>query len=310
MPLPSRHRRVPIAVACAAALLVPAAAQAQDVPTIRDPEEGQIIPNDIIEPFVSMPDGTAFECEVDGRRPSREPCAEFEHLPDGAHELRVRYTDAGGQEQVLVRHFFTDTGLPVVTFRSPAADAYVDSTVDVRFDVSDAGSGVDLARVACRVDQGAKGVPVPFTPCDPATGLHLTGLAEGQHNVEVQLFDKAGKGSGGQLHFFVRAGGGPAPRRAKVTARWHATRKSTTVRSLRVSGLDAGASVKLSCRGKGCPAKPATLHPAGATADLTRLLRGRRLRAGAVVRVTVSTPGAASQTTTFRIRRGRLPGRG
>jgi hypothetical protein len=248
VPLPSRC--IPAALACAAALLVPAAAQALPAgPTIQDPDEGQIIANDVIEPIVFMPNDEAFDCELDGRRPSREPCAEFEGLADGPHELRVRYTDAGGQEQVLLRHFVTDTGLPVVTFRSPAADAYVSSTVDVRFDVSDAGSGVDLARVACRVDAGDTIPQRPFTPCDPAAGLHLTDLAKGQHFVEVQVFDKAGKGSGDGLHFFVR--GRSAQRPAKVAARWHATRGSTTVRSLRVTRLAPGSTVKLSCRGKG-----------------------------------------------------------
>jgi len=77
-----------------------------------------------------------------------------------------------------------------------------------------------------------------------------------------------------------------------------------------------GAAVTVRCRGRGCPfrhrsrtIKPTKGSGASGRPGVVRLRRlGRRLlRAGAVLKVLVSSPGSVGKYTRFRIRRGRVP---
>jgi hypothetical protein len=77
-----------------------------------------------------------------------------------------------------------------------------------------------------------------------------------------------------------------------------------------------GATVKVSCRGRGCPFKRTsrTLASTGSTKSpaktvTIRRLERRLLRGGASVKVLVSRPGEIGKYTRFRIRHGKPPQR-
>jgi PKD repeat protein len=93
-------------------------------------------------------------------------------------------------------------------------------------------------------------------------------------------------------------------------------RRGIKLRLLSVSG-PVGASIALRCRGRGCPfrhrkkvVKP-TKSSGASGGGVVRMRRfgHRLLRAGATLRVLVSSPGSVGKYTRFRIRRGRVPAR-
>jgi PKD repeat protein len=79
-----------------------------------------------------------------------------------------------------------------------------------------------------------------------------------------------------------------------------------------------GASIAFRCRGRGCPfhrrskvVKPTTGSGTSGSAGVVRIRRfgHRLLRAGAVLKVLVASPGSVGKYTRFRIRRGKVPSR-
>jgi PKD repeat protein len=93
-------------------------------------------------------------------------------------------------------------------------------------------------------------------------------------------------------------------------------RRGIRLRLLSVSA-PVGASVAFRCRGRGCPfhRRNRTVKSKGsATSGAPGVVRVRRfrhrlVRAGAVIKVLVSSPGSIGKYTRFRIRRGRVPAR-
>jgi hypothetical protein len=80
------------------------------------------------------------------------------------------------------------------------------------------------------------------------------------------------------------------PNRARILAGWSVRGTQTQVTSLRVQKLPAGASVRLSCAGRGCRFGTRTFRPRAAAFDIRRTLGGRNLRltAGDTLQVTVT----------------------
>ena len=79
-------------------------------------------------------------------------------------------------------------------------------------------------------------------------------------------------------------------------------------RTLRVRDVPEGGRVVLRCAGGGCGfARRTARVRASRDAALKPLLRGRRLRPGAVVEVRVTAPGFVGMVTRFRMRRARVP---
>jgi hypothetical protein len=88
------------------------------------------------------------------------------------------------------------------------------------------------------------------------------------------------------------------------------TRKSTKFKMIKVAEAPAGAQVLVTCTGKrkGCP-KPRTFTTsAKGSVSLTRMFR-KRLRVGAKVYVTVSTPNAVGKVRQLTIRPRKVKGR-
>src|SRR4051794_15230921 len=69
----------------------------------------------------------------------------------------------------------------------------------------------------------------------------------------------------------------------------------------------ANATVKLRCKGRGCP-RARTRHVRGSgTVNFTAALRGHRLRPGVTLEVRITAPRVIGKVIRFKIRRGRVP---
>ena len=87
------------------------------------------------------------------------------------------------------------------------------------------------------------------------------------------------------------------------------TKRGTRVRALTVDA-PRGSSIKVRCRGRGCPFRTITKAAARAARLLTvHRLRGRLLRPGAVVQIWVTKADRIGKYVRFRIRRSRPPRR-
>jgi hypothetical protein len=88
-----------------------------------------------------------------------------------------------------------------------------------------------------------------------------------------------------------------------LTFTLRASGKGTKLKSLRATGVPAGATVTVTCSGKGCPKKRWVKRNAGATVSLAAF---RRLPTTAKVTVTV-TLGSAKAVHVLRTRKGKAP---
>jgi hypothetical protein len=106
----------------------------------------------------------------------------------------------------------------------------------------------------------------------------------------------------------------PAPpvkkTRLVVTLSWsHKLYRSGTTRftRLQVKGVPAGAKVKVTCK-KGCTRKAYTVNKkARGTVSLIKLVRNKRLKSGATIRVVVSRPGNLAAIKTLKTRKRKDP---
>jgi hypothetical protein len=84
----------------------------------------------------------------------------------------------------------------------------------------------------------------------------------------------------------------------------------TKLESLKVTGLEGGETVALSCKGRGCKKRvkaKLTIRRKIALLKLDKRVRGVRLRKGARIVVRVSRPGFVGKVVRFRIRLGDVP---
>jgi hypothetical protein len=85
------------------------------------------------------------------------------------------------------------------------------------------------------------------------------------------------------------------------------TRAWTQLKSLRLRNVPAGTTIKVSCKGKGCPSKATTQKAAKAGSVTIKGIAGRKLRAGAKLALTLSAPSAKAQTIRILVRSTRAP---
>ena len=153
-------------------------------------------------------------------------------------------------------------------------------------------------------------------PCPVSTVASLAiptkGLPDGDHRLAVSVTDAAGATATVLRRTIVTANPllTPPPQgalrvRFALSARWAAAR--TTLRSLTPRGLPHAARVTVSCAGAGCPRLSARAQPAARIGVLERALRGRVLRAGDRVLITVTAPGRGRERIAITIRSGRAP---
>lgn len=114
-------------------------------------------------------------------------------LTAGLNQLQVQISSAPGSGfTVQITGNATDSTPPALAITAPAADSFLASaTPTITATYSDAGSGIDPASVRLELD----GVDRTAQAQVAATGLTFTpaaGLAEGHHDVQVTVKDRAG----------------------------------------------------------------------------------------------------------------------
>jgi hypothetical protein len=105
----------------------------------------------------------------------------------------------------------------------------------------------------------------------------------------------------------------PAPKPAgggaiAATLRYSFTRNltSATFTSLIARHVPAGATVRGTCKGGGCPAKPVAIVAKSSSVSL-KGLTGRHLKVGATITVTITKTGMKGRTIRLTVRRGKDP---
>jgi putative CocE/NonD family hydrolase len=95
-----------------------------------------------------------------------------------------------------------------------------------------------------------------------------------------------------------------------VTARWSVAKRFARLTRLAVTKVPVGATVTVSCKGRGCPFKSRRFaRGAGGTTTVTKPFKGKRLRPGVVLEVRITKPGAIGKVFTYKLVKGKTPKR-
>jgi hypothetical protein len=94
---------------------------------------------------------------------------------------------------------------------------------------------------------------------------------------------------------------------ADISAQWTATKSSTSLKSLTVSGLRAASTVTVACHGGGCPFARRTFSPKTKSLNLSAKLGNPKLKPGTTVDVTVGVSGQVGEVARFAVRSGQAP---
>jgi hypothetical protein len=170
----------------------------------------------------------------------------------------------------------------------------------------------------CRVDNA------PFGPC--SSPWTATNLSDGRHTVNVRAIDLVGNVQPTPTsRSFCVPGTAEVPGNkgdencdgsvepfqeveASIRYRFRFPRGRLTVSALRLSRITRGSSLRVKCRGKGCPFRSKRVRIRRNGATLSRLFkkRGRRvrLRRGARITISITKSGLISKVYLFRVRRG------
>jgi hypothetical protein len=204
--------------------------------------------------------------------------------------------------RVLPAEYPVIAGPPDIGFSADNA------TISVAADVTDNAA---LERVEI-VYAGQTVVPVP-----DGRIYRASFLAQSCANLIIRATDRANhtsetRVSGICIPYVIPVAPPPPvkPTNATIVARWHTSRRGTTVSVLRVKALPEGGTVVVTCHGGGCPFtfKRVAL-PAGRDTSLLALFRHARLRPRAVVEVRAvpSEPGTATTLARYTVRKGHAP---
>ena len=156
---------------------------------ILQPSPGEILDVDQIELVWSGNDSGAgidhFELRVDQGQwmdVGLEDSFNIMDLEDGEHEVTVRVFDSLSNQRNASVSFTVDTISPSVNIITPSFTITNLSTVLLSWEASDSTSGVDHGQV--RIDGGT-------WISNASSPMLLDGLEEGEHTVEVMIFDRA-----------------------------------------------------------------------------------------------------------------------
>jgi outer membrane protein OmpA-like peptidoglycan-associated protein len=243
--------------------------------------------------FTSADPAATFECKLDSGdwAACTSPDA-LTGLDDGDHTLQIRATDAAGnvESSPAVVHWTVDTGSPSTHLTSAPAALVASSSASVAFTSAD-----PHATFECKLDSG------DWAAC---TSPHaLTGLADGDHTLQVRATDAAGnvESTPAVAHWTVDTAA-PA---TSVTARPEAlVRTNTAV----VAFTSADPHATFACKLDGADWAPCTApHSVTGLADGDHTLRiratdpaGNTESAPAVINWTVDTTAPASPRLTAK----------
>lgn len=274
-----------------------------------------VLTNDPVLDIKVDPPDTPVQCRLAGADP--EPCT-FPWRPavtaDGVYEYDVIVG-------IVQRRgtFTVDRTPPRLAFTAGPEEGgeQVAREATLAFTATDE----HLDGVACTAD----GVAVAC-----AERVELTDLEPGEHVVTVTARDRAGNETTVTRRFTVvkptlivdppaptvtvgttptpgpqgdvRSSHATSPRLAVTAKR---TRAWTRLTALKLTELPAGAAIKVTCAGKGCPKR--AVRATGTGKVTIRALAARKLKPGTVLRVRVTAKGAPSRTFTVRVRATKAP---
>jgi hypothetical protein len=231
--------------------------------------------------------------------------------PPGTYtvSLTARANNLGGTELIrtsVAQVTVVDRTAPAIRISTPADSATF--TVGARV----------AADFGCADETGGSGVATCSAPV--AAGAPIDTSSAGTKTFTVTATDAAGNPSTLTHSYSVVPPAPPtvvaaAPGRVVVTIAFDApkgpTKKSTTFTLLQVKGVPSGATVDVTCKGKGCPTTK------GKAARLTRKNAPRvlslkpwikkPLSAGTVLTVTVTKPGSFGMVKKFTVRARKRP---
>ncbi|MCO5315807.1 MAG: hypothetical protein M9938_06570 [Solirubrobacterales bacterium] len=155
--------------------------------TIDTGPNGAVNSSDATFEFSSDLGSATFECRIDSSQAADwAACTspkQYTGLADGSHTFEVRATDLDqGTGPVADRQWTVDTDAPTVTIDSGPTGAVATQDATIAFTVDD-----NTATVECRLDSNDVN---DWAAC--ASPKELTGLAEGDHTLEVRATDAAG----------------------------------------------------------------------------------------------------------------------
>jgi hypothetical protein len=168
------------------------------------------------------------------------------------------------------------------------------------------------AAYSCQDEFNGSGVARCTGPVAPGAAVDTS--APGPHSFTVTATDAAGNTATRTSAYTVTP---PAAAQINVAVSFDfssSTTKATKFTSLKVKNVPKGATVRVTCKGKGCPAKKIkrkrtivsfTKRNASGTVSLTPWAK-QSLRVGTVLRIVVTKPGANGvvKTLTVRPRKG------
>lgn len=167
--------------------------------SITSPEDGAVIDSSSVALAWTATDVDTTEYSVDGGSwlAVTGTSVTVSSLADGEHTISVRVTDVAGNTAMDSVAVTVDTAAPTVVITAPASDASVaDTTVAVVFSADD-GTGSGVSAIEVSLDGGA------WSAADSGTGHTFTGLAAGEHTVEVRATDMAGNTGSDSVTFTV-----------------------------------------------------------------------------------------------------------
>jgi PKD repeat protein len=238
----------------------------------------------------------------------------------GNYTVGLRATDAAGASSTVTRSVAVGNRPPLASLvHSPASPAAGDT---VTFVSTASDPDGPIAAQAWDLDGDGS-----FDDASGPTAARSF-TVPGSYTVSLRVVDSGGLVSAASRTIVVRArtaalltGRGAAPLLSpfpivRITGR--VTRSGIRLRRMIVDA-PRGSTVVVRCQGRGCPlrrqVRTAVSGPsAGPLARVSRIVRVRRLerrllRAGVVLKISVTKPGTIGKYTRFRIRRGRPPAR-
>lgn len=94
---------------------------------------------------------------------------------------------------------------------------------------------------------------------------------------------------------------------AKVVAAFKLKGKFTLFTKLRLTALGGKETIRVRCKGKGCPFKSRSPRAKAGTLNLDKLFKKRKLRKGAVVTITITKPASTGRHVSFTTRLRKKP---
>ncbi len=293
--------------------------------TVTSPANGAVIGS----PFTPTASGTdgfstvTVDCKLDSA--AFGSCASLAPS-DGAHTVTVRATDAAGNASQEQRSFTYDSQAPAVSITGGPGEGTVVYSHSAAFTFTT--SDLSAVTPSCELDDGG------FGACTSATGHSLDGLSLGIHTFTLRVIDAAGNTTTVQRRFAVAdpptgsggtggtggpagtggtggSGGtggktGPTVKAATLTTSWRLFGKLTRVDTLTLAGAPKGAKVTVTCTGKGCAFKKATLTATGKTIKLAERFKRRKLGANTVITITVANK-TGTKRFRYTLRAGKSP---